>query len=61
MPNQNLTVLADVHKNWLLEEIEKIGISIDEFKVFQKEEPSSANKHIEYTSVPKEKRWIADA
>ena len=61
MPNQNLTVLADAHKNWLLDEIDKIGISIDEFKVFQKEEPSSANKHIEYSSTPKEKRWIADA
>ncbi|MAI42664.1 MAG: hypothetical protein CMP95_09405 [Gammaproteobacteria bacterium] len=61
MPNEELAVLADSHKNWLLSEIEKIGISIDEFKVFQKEDASSSNKHIGYASNSNEKRWIADA
>ena len=61
MPNENLAVLADTHKGWLLKEIDKIGINIDEFKVFQKEALSSAAQHVEYASVPTQKRWIADA
>lgn len=61
MPNENLAVLADAHKEWLLKEIDKIGINIDEFKVFQKEQLSSPAKHVEYASGPTQKRWIADA
>ena len=61
MPNEDLLHLAASRKDWLLSELQKVGIRIDEFKVFQKGSSTTSNKYGEYGVSTGEKSWIADA
>ena len=61
MPNEDLLHLAASRKDWLLSEIQKLGIRIDEFKVFQKGSSTASNKYSEYGVSTGAKSWIADA
>lgn len=61
MPSEDLLHLAASKKDWLLSEIQKLGIRIDEFKIFQKSSSAAPNKYAEYGVSTGEKSWIADA
>ena len=61
MPSEDLLHLGNSKKDWLLSEIQKLGIRIDEVKIFQKGPSSAVNKYAEYGISVREKSWIADA
>jgi len=61
MPSEDLLHLAVSRKDWLLSEIQKLGITIDEFKIFQKGSSTAPNKYAQYGVSTGEKSWIADA
>ena len=61
MPSEDLLHLGNSKKDWLLSEIQKLGIRIDEVKIFQKGSSSANNKYAEYGISVREKSWIADA
>ena len=61
MPSEDLLHLGNSKKDWLLSEIQKLGIRIDEFKIFQKGSSTAVNKYAEYGISVREKSWIADA
>jgi hypothetical protein len=61
MPNEDLLHLGTTRKDWLLSEIQKLGIRIDEFKIFQKGCSTTPNKYAVYGVSTREKSWIADA
>jgi len=61
MPTEDLMHLAAHRKDWLLSEIQKLGIQIDEFKIFQKGHSTATDKYAEYGYPAGGRSWIADA
>ena len=60
MPNQDLLDIANAHRDWLSNELEKQGIRVDELRVFQKG-GNQRDKYSQENYAEGEKRLIADA
>ena len=59
VPNEELMHIAEYKKDWLLFQIQKLGVKIDELKVFQK--GNAVMNYDDYSERSGEKSWIADA
>ena len=59
VPNEELMHMAEYKKDWLLFHIQKLGVKVDELKVFQK--GKAVMNYDDYSDRSGGKSWIADA
>ena len=59
VPTDELMYTAEQKKGWLLSELKKLGVKIDELRVFQKVPSTISN--VDYGVSAAGKSWIADA
>ena len=61
MPNDELFSGANVHKEWLVSELQKVGIQLGELKIFRKGSAEPSSEYELSGQVAPAKRLLGDA